>query len=125
MNMRIHISTAATFLWLTLPSPAAADCYWVGREIWCTPGCRVTDQWWDGYQEWMRYSCAPSPEVMLAIAFVVIVVIAIIGSIASSSAAPTDLQEKTREADAQAAEAARITERLKAAAREADKFLGR
>lgn len=120
------IPIACLVLLIGSTSALANRCYWVNHRIVCDAGCRVVDRWSDGYQEWMRYSCDPPPEVLFAIAVgVIVAIIAIIARIASTSSSTTELNEKTREADDRAAEAQRISDRLKAAAAEADRFLGR
>lgn len=108
----------------------ANRCYWVNGHAYCDSGCWITDRWWDGYREWMRYSCGPPPELLAiaAAAVLTIIVIAIGKAIAhavatSSSTDTAALAQATDEADAKAAEAQRITDNLRVARAEADHFL--
>jgi len=107
-------------------TPAMANrCYGIDGGIYCDRGCRIVNRWWQGGTEWFSWSCAPEPEVILAIAVIIVIaIIAVVGSIASSSSASTTaLMQATDEADAEAAEAQRITDNLKSARAEADHFL--
>lgn len=97
----MHLAAAAaSFLSLTVPA-AANRCYWVGRQIYCDAGCRVIDRWWDGRQEWMKWSCSPPPELLmlggLAAAIVIIAVVLNAVKNAAQSSTSSAIAEVNRE----------------------------
>ena len=112
---------------LAATSPAAANrCYSSGGRLYCDQGCRIVDVWWQGGERWFSWSCAPPPEAIAAVGvFLVVLVVGLIAAIASDTSSTSSVTKATEEADARAAEAQRISDRLKAAAAEADRFLGR
>lgn len=84
--MRTLFVSTASLLALT-ESAAANSCYWLNGHIYCDPMCHVVDRWFDGYREWMRYSCGPPPELLFLGA--VVALIAIIVGIAKAIEAAT------------------------------------
>ncbi len=85
--MRTLFVSVASLFALT-QSAAANGCYWSNGQIWCHPQCHVTDRWWDGYQEWMRYSCGPPPELFFigAVIALIVIIVGIVKAIESASA---------------------------------------
>ena len=117
---RVRLGIAAL---CTLPasSAMAASCFFSGGHAYCDAGCRITRRWWDAHgREWINYSCAswPPPDPMPFIALLVVAVVVFVlflGSIMSST--PT---EDEAAIDAEIAKTKEITDKLDAAAREAD-----
>lgn len=107
---------------IAITTPAVANqCYWVGHQIYCDAGCWVTDRWFDGSRDWMRYSCGPPPELVLAVIVVIIavIVVAIIGGFnsgASTNAHQADIEQIERDIAADN----ELKQEMQAAIRKAD-----
>jgi len=116
------VFAAALFI-LSTTAALANRCYWINGLPYCDAGCWVVQRWWDGNTQWMRYSCIPpfltDPGFIVTAALAVgALVVVLVGAARTAS-----LRKQTAEAEAQAIEAEEITDRLRAAAADADRFI--
>lgn len=104
-------------------SALAGGCYFFNGRAFCDPGCEITNQWWDGNgQEWIRYSCTPSPPDLMVLIVVGAVAVVIALLINSSTSSPP-FEDDTAALDAEIAKTKELADKLEAASREADAHL--
>lgn len=121
--MRTFIMAAASLVAFSVPA-FANRCYWIHGIPHCDPGCFLRARWYDSYgRQWIEWWCIPEELIIAGIALAVLVVVGVVAAIASAANKPAPYATEIALAETQAAEAERITQRMKAAAAEADKFL--
>lgn len=124
---RLGIGLFAVFSALPPSSALAASCYSHNGYWYCDPGCSITRTWWDARgQEWINYSCMPSPfgthsqDPVFVLAIVSLAVLIFIAAVAENSqASPTSADS----VDPDTAATHDIAAQLEAAARAADEHI--